>query len=67
MPAPASTAEKLAPDPRMADFPPAETARYTRQMLESLKIIATRQQQHVLAGLLEAASREARRLIAEAF
>ena len=47
-----------------ADLTPGESARYTREMLESLKSIAVRQQQHVLAGLLEAAAREAKRLVA---
>ena len=46
---------------------PDETARYTREMLDSLKNIAVRQEQHVLAGLLEAAAREAKRLIANSF
>ena len=41
----------------------ADTARYTRDMLETLKRIAVRQDQIVLARLLEAASREAERLV----
>jgi len=41
---------------------PSDSARYIRDMLESLKGIAIRQDQIVLARLLEAASREAGRL-----
>lgn len=40
----------------------ADTARYTRDMLEALKRIAAQQDQIVLVRLLEAASREAERL-----
>lgn len=39
-----------------------DVARYTRDLLETLKGIALRQDQMVLARLLEAASREAERL-----
>jgi hypothetical protein len=64
MPAPV---ENLPLDRQTAAFTPGETARYTREMLDSLKNIAVRQEQHVLAGLLEAAAREAKRLIANSF
>jgi len=40
----------------------ADTARYTRDMLENLKRIAVQHEQFVLARLLEAAAREAARL-----
>jgi len=42
-----------------------DSARYTRDMLENLKGIALRQDQIVLARLLEAASREAERIVRE--
>lgn len=42
---------------------PVQTARYTRELLDSLRKIAVRQDQLVLAGLLEAAAREAKRLM----
>ena len=41
----------------------ADSARYTRDMLESLKGIALRQNQIVLARLIETASREAERIV----
>jgi hypothetical protein len=39
---------------------PAETAKYTEELLESLKKIATRQGQTLLAHILELAELEAR-------
>lgn len=50
-----------------SELPPTETARYTREMLESLRGMALRQDHLVLAGLLEAAAREAKRLLANSF
>ncbi|MDB5739017.1 MAG: hypothetical protein JWP16_57 [Alphaproteobacteria bacterium] len=44
----------------------AESARYTLDMLENLRKIATRQGQTVLAHLLELAQAEARMLIRDA-
>lgn len=41
---------------------PAETALYTKAMLESLKVIALRQQQPLLAHLLDLAAMEAKSL-----
>ncbi|HUJ02692.1 MAG TPA: hypothetical protein VLW75_03570 [Rhizomicrobium sp.] len=51
----------------MAPPTPAESARYTKELLDSLRAIALRQDQHVLAGLLDAAAREAKRLLANSF
>ncbi len=50
-----------------AELSPGETASYTREMLDSLRGMALRQDQLVLAGLLEAAAREAKRLVANSF
>ena len=44
----------------------AESARYTLDMLENLRKIATRQGQDVLAHLLELAQAEARMLVRDA-
>jgi Zn-finger domain-containing protein len=41
------------------EFSPAETARYTREMLETLSRIATRQGQALLAHLIDLAVVEA--------
>lgn len=41
---------------------PAETALYTKEMLESLKAIAVRQRQPLLAHLLDLAAMEAKTL-----
>jgi len=48
------------PQPLSDSFSPAETARYTLEMLESLRKIAVRQRQGLLAHLLDLASAEAR-------
>jgi hypothetical protein len=40
-----------------------DCARYTRDMLESLRTIALQQDQRVLARLLEIAAREAERIV----
>jgi hypothetical protein len=45
---------------------PAETARYTRELLESLRKIAMRQNQELLAHLLELARFEAQSLASPA-
>ena len=45
-----------------ASLRPAKTARYTRELLESLRKIATRQNQEVLAHLLELVRYEAQPL-----
>ena len=44
-------------------FSAVESARYTKDMLENLRRIALRQEQIALAHLLEAAAREADRLL----
>lgn len=62
-----TTTPQLSKDAPITAPTPGETARYTREMLVSLKNIAIRQEQHVLAGLLEAAAREAKRLVANSF
>jgi hypothetical protein len=49
-------------DAAFAGMTPQDTARYTKELLESLRGIAVRQEQFVLAGLLEAAIREAKKL-----
>lgn len=56
------------PAPTPLAVPPsgAETARYTLDMLENLRKIATRQGQDVLAHLLELAQAEARMLVRDA-
>ena len=56
------------PSQPAAAAPPsaAESARYTLDMLENLRKIATRQGQDVLAHLLELAQAEARILIRDA-
>lgn len=41
---------------------PAETALYTKDMLESLKVIAVKQKQPLLAHLLDLAAMEAKSL-----
>jgi hypothetical protein len=46
--------------PLLTGFSPAETARYTGEMLESLSRIATRQGQALLAHLLDLAAVEAK-------
>ena len=48
----------------MAALSPSETARYTSDLLESLRNIANRQGQRVLAHLLELAQYEAHSLAA---
>ena len=48
------------PSPSLTGFSPAETARYTEEMLESLRRIATRQGQLLLAHLLVLAAVEAK-------
>ena len=48
--------------PAAAGMSPAETARYTAELLESLRKIAARQGQGVLAHLLELARYEAQSL-----
>ena len=45
---------------RPTEFSPAETARYTQEMLETLSRIATRQGQVLLAHLIDLAVVEAR-------
>ena len=54
-------------DRTLAGLTPVETARYTKELLDSLRGIALRQEQLVLASLLEAAAREAKRLMAHAY
>jgi hypothetical protein len=51
----------------LAALTPGESARYTKELLDSLRNIALRQDQLILAGLLEAAAREAKRLLANSF
>lgn len=46
--------------PSLTGFTPAETARYTEEMLESLNRIAIRQGQSLLAHLLTLAAVEAK-------
>ncbi len=55
-------ASQLPPTPLTA----AESARYTLDMLENLRKIAARQDQAVLAHLLELAQAEARMLVRDA-
>lgn len=50
-----------------SELTPLETASYTREILDSLRGMALRQDHLVLAGLLEAAAREAKRLVANSF
>lgn len=47
------------PTPEPSDISPAESARYTRDMLSQLKAIADEQGQNILAHLLALASMEA--------
>ena len=49
-----------------ATISPAESARYTAEMLETLRKIAVQQRQLVLAHLLELAQAEARMLVRDA-
>jgi len=56
-----------AADKALAGMTPGDTARYTKELLESLRRIAVRQEQLVLAGLLEAAVREAKKLVAASY
>ena len=51
---------QLPPDSPQAGIPPAETARYTAELLESLRKIAVRQEQVLLAHFLELAVVEAK-------
>jgi hypothetical protein len=53
----------IPPGPPGSTISPAESARYTVDMLESLRKIALRQGQGVLAHLLELAQAEARMLV----
>lgn len=48
--------------PLSAKLTPAETARYTRDLIESLRRIASQQGQSLLAHLLELAAIEAKAL-----
>lgn len=48
------------PQPLSAGFSPAESARYTLEMLESLRRIAVKQHQSLLAHLLGLAAMEAK-------
>ena len=48
------------PLPSLAGFTPAETARYTEEMLEGLSRIAIRQGQPLLAHLIDLAVVEAK-------
>jgi hypothetical protein len=48
------------PLPSLTGFSPAETARYTEEMLDSLSRIAIRQGQSLLAHLLTLAAVEAK-------
>ncbi len=48
--------------PGGGSLPPAETARYTKELLDSLRKIAMRQNQEMLAHLLELARYEAQSL-----
>ena len=48
------------PTQRRDDFSPSETARYTFEMLESLRKLALNQQQSLLAHLLGLAAMEAK-------
>jgi hypothetical protein len=48
------------PSSPLVGFSPAETARYTEEMLESLSRIALRQGQPLLAHLLDLAAVEAK-------
>jgi len=61
----AQTAKSQVPPP-MPPASPAETARYTRDLLESLRKMAAAQGQGVLAHLLELAGFEAQSLAATA-
>ena len=62
-----ATTSDIATDKTLAGMTPGETARYTKELLESLREISIRQKQFVLAGLLEAAAREAKKLIAASY
>ncbi len=66
---PASTKPAAAAEAHqaLAGMSPVDTARYTKELLDSLKGMALRQDHLVLAGLLDAAAREAKRLIANSF
>jgi hypothetical protein len=59
--------DKEAPSSRPEGLSPLETANYTKEMLDSLRGLALRQDHLVLAGLLDAAAREAKRLVANSF
>ena len=48
------------PTPPYAGFSPSETARYTFEMLESLRKLAVKQNQRLLAHLLDLAAMEAK-------
>lgn len=52
----------LPPWPPLPPISPQESARYTREMLESLRKIATGQNQSLLAHLLGLAAAEAKHL-----
>lgn len=67
MPAKLRQVEQAVSGPPSSDLTPRDTASYTKEMLESLRAMALRQDHLVLAGLLEAAAREARRLVANSF
>jgi hypothetical protein len=60
--------QKLAFQAANADSPisPAESARYTADILDSLRKIATQQGQAILAHLLELAQMEARMVVRDA-
>jgi len=63
MPQPPNKLRSEAPIPALAALSPPETARYTADLLDSLRKIATRQGQGVLAHLLELAQYEANCLV----
>ena len=67
MPSAAGQGRATAPERNTATMTPGETARYTKELLDSLRSIALRQDHLVLAGLLDAAAREARRLVSNSF
>ncbi len=52
----------IAPEPPQGGVTPEETARYTAELIESLKKIALRQGQELLAHLLDLAALEAKSL-----
>jgi hypothetical protein len=64
MPQTAKTTRPIPVPAVAAGMSPAETARYTGELLESLRKIAVRQGQGVLAHLLELARYEAQTLAA---